>query len=595
MLKKNFGRKKNSVNKLLNVLIIAALFAALVLSGGCGGGGGSTDVPKLAAESAVTEAPEEKQEAQKEIRVAVIKEEGTPDEEAFKEAGLTDAADAGQEQPEQKSGQPAAAVPRRMLRSVVLGAASADDVSSIEEVIIPGNVSLVGMNAFDSRWSSLKRVIINDTKVKLSYRTFNNCPNLEEVCIGEGTSSNYFDFKNYISAHYWDSYSYPDQAFYNCPRLRVIRFGHVAPPANTAFISSCGGSVGGTAIEAPYAKYGEYAGRFGSRYTVRGMTWSESFPDTMLVNQISIPGTHDSCTYGVDSAFVEEAETQVYTLSEQLDKGIRCFDLRPHHANSDVNDIEVYHGPIACNISFHSAFRTLRDHVAAHPRDFVIALVNHEMPSAGDVALEYCDLVGKVEAGNNGIQDALLELGGYLAEFKPGMTVKDMRGKVLFILRDSVNGRDPVGAYTRSWGSHTYSAALESKYGRTDLLVQDKNSTDDEACADKLSAVQQTLNEFAGRVRGNHSYNGWCVNHTSGYYTKVYITLLVTGVWVDGINYPYNAEKVNKATADHIGGLNGPAGIIQMDFAGKPDRSHWAKTYQTRGDVLLNAVINHNF
>ena len=588
--------RQNIRNKVFDILVVITLFGVLVLSGGCGGGG--TDSPKLTEKGAVTVAAE-KQEAEisleKEICVAVAKEDGMADDEAFKEAGFVGAGDVetGGSESEQKP--QTAEAPKRKLRSVVLGA-STSTVNDIEEVIVPGNVNLIGMNAFDSRWSSLKRVIIRDTNIKLSYRTFNGCPNLEAVYIGDSTAANYFDFKSYINAHSSDSYSYPEQAFYNCPKLKCVSFGNVAPPAGTAFINSCGGSVGGTVIEAPYAKYSAYSSRLGSRYTVTRKTWSESFPDTMLVNQISIPGTHDSCTYqlrdygGVD--VVEEAQTQTKSLEEQLSLGVRCFDLRPFH-ESGYSDPVIHHGPISCKQTFHSAIDKLCNHLKSHPRDFLIAMVNHEgfdtVNIPGIVETEYCENHSKT-SGDNQIQDELQSWknAGYAVDFKPGMTVKDMRGKILFLSRDFVDGRNPVGAYLRNWGGNTYTASIQSSRGQVNLMVQDKYKA---AECNKLNEVRTKLNDFAAYVRNDHSYTGWCINHTSAYEDESYMLFM----WVPGINYPYNAQKVNGPTASDIGGLNGPTGIVVMDFAGKEDRSHYNKTYDTKGQTLLDAIINHNF
>ncbi len=581
----------------LNVLIITGMFAALILSGGCGGGGSNSSKSSSIA--------------QEEKTIAVIKEEGESDAEAAKETeGLinpdttkekqpeqkqeqteSEQSASEEKQPEQKPEQSESEQPVK-LYYIVLSAASEDDVSGIEEVIIPGNISKIEQDSFDNRWSSLKKVIIMDTNTKLNSKAFNGCPKLEEVCIADGTSSNYFDFKKYVNDHKADIYSYSDQAFYNCPKLKCISFGNVAPPADTAFISGCGSAVGGTIIEAPYAKYSEYSSRLGSRCIVRQKTWSESLPDTMLINQISIPGSHDSCTYLLEEGivlgtrFTDMGKTQTLTLAQQLEKGVRCFDLRPCHEGSYDNMI-IHHGLIPCAIQFHEAISEICNHIKAHPRDFVIVMVNHEEPDAiydsSNGKTDYCVTGGNVAEGNRAIQNELAVWSEYAAEFKPGMTVKDMRGKILFLSRDYIEDQNPVGAYLRNWGGMKKTAYIQGKNGSetVTLCVQDKYSVF--RGDDKYDAIKTAMDYFAELVQNDHSYIGWCINHTSAYMSLV-------------PNYPAVASSVNGRTAEEISKMNGPVGIVVTDYAGEDNPYERESVfYNPYGQTLVDAVINHNF
>ncbi|MBR4296566.1 MAG: phosphatidylinositol phosphodiesterase, partial [Bacteroidaceae bacterium] len=52
--------------------------------------------------------------------------------------------------------------------------------------------------------------------------------------------------------------------------------------------------------------------------------WMKSVPDATPLCQLSIPGTHDSGALDGGEAF----QTQELTIEEQLEGGIRCFDIR---------------------------------------------------------------------------------------------------------------------------------------------------------------------------------------------------------------------------------------------------------------------------
>ena len=57
--------------------------------------------------------------------------------------------------------------------------------------------------------------------------------------------------------------------------------------------------------------------------------WLSRVPDSTRVNKLSIPGTHDSGTYACNwDQFCDESQCQSWSLKDQLDSGIRYFDLR---------------------------------------------------------------------------------------------------------------------------------------------------------------------------------------------------------------------------------------------------------------------------
>lgn len=64
------------------------------------------------------------------------------------------------------------------------------------------------------------------------------------------------------------------------------------------------------------------------------------FPNRAL-SEITIPGTHDAGCY-VERWYNAQSKTQLLTIGEQLNAGIRYFDIRPWFTN---NQFWTYHGP----------------------------------------------------------------------------------------------------------------------------------------------------------------------------------------------------------------------------------------------------------
>ncbi|MBO9715167.1 hypothetical protein [Sphingomonas sp.] len=66
-------------------------------------------------------------------------------------------------------------------------------------------------------------------------------------------------------------------------------------------------------------------------------SWTNRLPDSTLLHQISLPGTHDSCTHSLSG----NSRTQLYPVTEQLHMGVRYFDIR---LDGDRAYLPVIHG-----------------------------------------------------------------------------------------------------------------------------------------------------------------------------------------------------------------------------------------------------------
>ncbi len=62
--------------------------------------------------------------------------------------------------------------------------------------------------------------------------------------------------------------------------------------------------------------------------TIDLANWMAKLDGSQLISAFSIPGTHDSATYDFDNIPVPSARTQRMSIVEQLNKGIRYFDIR---------------------------------------------------------------------------------------------------------------------------------------------------------------------------------------------------------------------------------------------------------------------------
>ena len=180
--------------------------------------------------------------------------------------------------------------------------------------------------------------------------------------------------------------------------------------------------------------------------TANATDWLGRISDDMPVCRLSIPGTHDAAT---GEGFVDAdtlagnyiARTQELTLAKQWEAGIRAFDLRPDLATDSLGmqKMTVFHGEFATNTSFSAVISMLRDSLRAHPTEFAIIIMRHES-SPNRESSHWADRMDYILALNSDL----------LVDFRPDITVGQLRGRILLLSRDKYD-RMPHGAFVEGW------------------------------------------------------------------------------------------------------------------------------------------------
>ena len=82
--------------------------------------------------------------------------------------------------------------------------------------------------------------------------------------------------------------------------------------------------------------------------------WMSRIDDSKKIILINIPGTHDSAAYCMNRISFKCAKTQELTIAQQLEIGIRDFDIRIVQSHTDTSqdeDIICCHGICDCYVS----------------------------------------------------------------------------------------------------------------------------------------------------------------------------------------------------------------------------------------------------
>ncbi len=303
---------------------------------------------------------------------------------------------------------------------------------------------------------------------------------------------------------------------------------------------------------------------------ITGTNWMSKLDDNEPVCHLSIPGTHDALTGmgfyndNLQYIFNQTAISQVSTLNQQLESGIRFFDIRPVVSIDTISHKKILrctHGISEINVTFEEALNMLARFLRQNPKEFVIVKLQHDNGVENQVDW------------SNIIRDFLYDYNththpGIFASWRPDITVGEMRGKILFINRKKFDGmygaqcewpdEDPdidEAIHPEEEKSRRLVDAYDPTLS-TSMYVQDYyKTTNDTRQQRKTQAVLNMLAE-ARICTANPTDNTWIVNHCSAY------------TQVSPRGYVTNASIVHPAVIQDI--LAHPkdrVGIIAMDFS----------------------------
>ena len=128
-------------------------------------------------------------------------------------------------------------------------------------------------------------------------------------------------------------------------------------------------------------------------------SWMSLIPGGRKLNQLTIPGTHDTGTWGVPDTqlgFTHNAKCQSLSLRAQLDAGIRFIDIRvvqDTKKGSKTPDFAIYHGPVNTGNWFSTDIVDVcKQFLAEHPSETIVMSVKDASGSTDRIeahVLEY--------------------------------------------------------------------------------------------------------------------------------------------------------------------------------------------------------------
>ena len=338
--------------------------------------------------------------------------------------------------------------------------------------------------------------------------------------------------------------------------------------------------------------------------------WLSMVRDETKVCKLTIPGTHDTMTgmgfYQpvLKYIFNTTAISQVSTLEEQMNSGLRFFDIRPVVSTDTIAKkkiLRLTHGISELDITFEWTIDQLQSYLKAHPTEFFI------------VKLQF----------DNGFEDQkdlytllsnLLHMSKYQGLFvdnwRPDITVGEMRSKILWLSRYDLRPFNAAFHYPIvycDWPDEDPDIEEDinpeaqrncGMYNMTDTTLTAKlykqdyyKTTTEKRMRNKQKTVIDMMHTAREATVGDEDI--WIVNHCSAY------------TEVSPRGYITNASNLHPLVIDDLQTYEGTVGIIPMDMAchdyvhciingGTPYTSDYLYGFHPMSLSLTNLLIKSN-
>ena len=338
--------------------------------------------------------------------------------------------------------------------------------------------------------------------------------------------------------------------------------------------------------------------------------WLSMVRDETKVCKLTIPGTHDTMTgmgfYQpvLKYIFNTTAISQVSTLEEQMNSGLRFFDIRPVVSTDTIAKkkiLRLTHGISELDITFEWTIDQLQSYLKAHPTEFFI--VKLQFDNGFEDQKDLYTLLSNVLHMSK-------YQGLFVDNWRPDITVGEMRSKILWLRRYDLRPFNAAFHYPIvycDWPDEDPDIEEDinpeaqrncGMYNMTDTTLTAKlykqdyyKTTTEKRMRNKQKTVIDMMHTAREATVGDEDI--WIVNHCSAY------------TEVSPRGYITNASNLHPLVIDDLQTYEGTVGIIPMDMAchdyvhciingGTPYTSDYLYGFHPMSLSLTNLLIKSN-
>jgi 1-phosphatidylinositol phosphodiesterase len=288
--------------------------------------------------------------------------------------------------------------------------------------------------------------------------------------------------------------------------------------------------------------------------------WMKFVDGNKRISELSIPGTHD--TMSIKSGAIWQNQTM--SLSQQLESGLRVFDMRTRHID---NKFRMHHGIIAQDTYFDDVLKDIDAFLTAHPNETVLFRLRSEH-TAENNSRSYTETLDSYLAQNGSKR---------YTGASDNPTLDEVRGK--FVILQEFGGADygiPYSdldkqddySFTTNWDLYDKWTSVKNH------LNKSRTGSSDTIYMNYLSGAGGSFPYFvaSGHLTNSTSSNRLSTGFTTPGWKSKYPDFPRTSCFIGICTISF--EGTNTLAADHMvssGFLNNGAraGMVMADFPGK--------------------------
>lgn len=178
--------------------------------------------------------------------------------------------------------------------------------------------------------------------------------------------------------------------------------------------------------------------------------WLTHMNDDVLLSQLSIPGSGNSYSYVYSGSDVDNFKAQTLDIEGQWNLGVRVFEVTTgRKADTGASSFGQEGLIISNNLdpltnTVEQAVSEVYRMLTANPEEFAMMIITYQPGDGarnGDQFMaEFIDWYDKLN----------IHTSGHTALFRPGLSIGDVRGKMMFILRPTSKGEQLLSDDTRN-------------------------------------------------------------------------------------------------------------------------------------------------
>lgn len=219
-------------------------------------------------------------------------------------------------------------------------------------------------------------------------------------------------------------------------------------------------------------------------------SWMTQLSDDRRLSELSIPGTHNSGA--LFEPLKGTAACQNMTIAQQLNAGVRFFDIRCRHENDKFT---IYHGPVFQKQTYDGIQKTASEYLDKYPREIILFSVKQEH-SPRNISRQFADTMRTYIDNKKTLYHTENNI----------PRLKEVRGKIVLLRRFPAT--ESFGIDATNWG---HGGAHQSR----DLFIQDR--FEPASAENKWGLIKKTFQYSSHPDKDNLLF----LNFTSGYVKNV--------------------------------------------------------------------------